>query len=187
MTLRERLVPVAAAVTVLGVGLAVILLLRGATNDGVTALEDAKQAQVSTTARSFNARVESSLGSLGALGARPWDLTEGSPADQSVLDTFAVDPDARSGSFLVDDEDKITAGVLLQPGKLGSTYDAEGWSAAKTKLLTQPAVVLPVTGEGVTTDLPSYAFAIAIPGAEPGTLRGAFIFEAALTLSLIHI
>ena len=181
MTLRERLVPVAAAVTVLGVGLAVILLLRGATNDGVTALEDAKQAQVSTTARSFNARVESSLGSLGALGARPWDLTEGSPADQSVLDTFAVDPDARSGSFLVDDEDKITAGVLLQPGKLGSTYDAEGWSAAKTKLLTQPAVVLPVTGEGVTTDLPSYAFAIAIPGAEPGTLRGAFIFEAALT------
>ena len=78
-----------------------ILLLRGATDDGITALEDAKQAQVSTTARSFNARVESSLGSLGALGARPWELTEDSEADQSVLDTFAVDPDARSGSFLV--------------------------------------------------------------------------------------
>lgn len=181
MTLRERLVPVAAAVAVLGVGMAVILLLRGATNDGITALEDAKQAQVSTTARSFNARVESSLRSLAGLGARPWELTEGSVADQSVLDTFAVDPEARSGSFLVDDEDTITAGVLLQPGRLGSTYDAPGWSEAKTKLLTQPAVVLPVTDQGVTTDLPSYAFAVAIPGATPGTLRGAFIFEAALT------
>jgi len=181
MSLRERLVPVAAGLAVLGVGLAVILLLRGATNDGITALEDAKQAQVSTTARSFNARVESSLGSLGALGARPWDLAEGSAADQSVLDTFAVDPDARSGSFLVDEEDTITAGVLLQPGRLGGTYDVPGWAEAKSTLLTQPAVVLPVTDEGVTTDLPSYAFAVAIPGATPGTLRGALIFEAALT------
>ena len=181
MTFRERLVPVAAALTVFGVGLAVIFLLRGATNDGITALEDAKQAQVSTTARSFNARVESSLGSLGALGARPWDLTEGSAADQAVLDTFAVDPDARSGSFLVDEEDTITAGVLLQPGRLGGTYEAPGWAEAKTKLLTQSAVVLPVTDDGVTTDLPSYAFAVAIPGETPGTLRGAFIFEAALT------
>ena len=33
----------------------------------------------------------------------------------------------------------------------------------------------------MTTDLPSYAFAVAIPGATPGTLRGALIFEAALT------
>ncbi len=181
MTLRERLVPVAAAVAVLAVGLTMLLLLRGATNDGITALEDAKQAQVSTTARSFNARVESSLGSLGGLGARPWELARGSVADQSVLDTFAVDPDARSGSFLVNDNDTITAGVLLRPGELGGQYDAPGWSEAKTQLLTQPAVVLPVTEEGVTTDLPSYAFAVAIPGPTPGTLRGALIFEAALT------
>jgi signal transduction histidine kinase len=181
MTLRERLVPVVAAVAVLGVGLAVIVLLRGATNDGITALEDAKQAQVSTTARSFNARVESSLGSVGGLGTRAWELTEGSEADQSVLDTFALDPDARSGSFLVDSNDRITAGVLLQPGRLGGAYAAPGWTEAKAELLTQPAVVLPVTDQGVTTDLPSYAFAVAIPGDTPGTLRGALIFEAALT------
>ena len=181
MSLRERLVPVVAAVAVLAVGMAVIVLLRGATNDGITALEDAKQAQVSTTARSFNARVESSLGSLGGLGARPWELTEDSEADQSVLDTFAVDPDARSGSFLVNADDTITAGVLLQPGELGGQYDAPGWAEAKAELLSQPAVVLPVTDAGVTTDLPSYAFAVAIPGADPGTLRGAVIFEAALT------
>ena len=181
MTLRDRLRPLAAGVAVLVVGLAVVLLLRGATNDGIQALEDAKQAQVSTTARSFDARVESSLGTLGGLGARPWDLTPGSAADQAVLDTFAVDPAARSGSFLVDDQDTITAGVLLRPGILGTRYEGPGWSAAKTQLLTQPAVVLPVTDQGVTTDLPTYAFAVAIPGAAPGTLRGALIFEAALT------
>ena len=38
-----------------------------------------------------------------------------------------------------------------------------------------------MTDQGVTTDLPSYAFAVAIPGPTPGTLRGALIFEAALT------
>ena len=123
MNRRERLAPWLAVVAVLGVGLVVILMLRSATNDGIDALEDAKLAQVSTTARSFDARVESSLGSVAALGARPWELTEGSAADQAVLDTFAVDPQARSGMFLVDENDTITSGVLLQPGMLGSELD----------------------------------------------------------------
>ncbi|GAB3243717.1 sensor histidine kinase [Nocardioides dilutus] len=181
MTLRERLLPAVAALTVLGVGLAVILMLRSATNDGVEALEEAQVSRVSTTARSFNARVESSLGSLAGIGARPWELTPGSTADQSVLETFALDPSARSGMFLVDAQDEITSGTLLPEGALGSTYDAPGWAEAKTLLASQAGAVLPVTPEGVTTDLPSYAFAIAIPGTTPGTLRGALIFEAALT------
>ena len=181
MTLRERLVPVTAGLAVLVVGLAVVLLLRSASNDGIRGLEEAKQAQVSTTARSFDARVESTLATLGGLGARPWDLTQGSAADQAVLDTFAVDPSARSGSILVDDQDIITAGVLLRPGMLGSRYEAPGWSEARTQLLTKPAVVLPVADRGVTSDLPTYAFAVGIPGTTAGTLRGALIFEAALT------
>lgn len=181
MTLRDRLLPVVAALTVLGVGLAVVLMLRSATDDGVEALEDAQVSRVSTTARSFNARVESSLGSLAGIGARPWELTAGSEADQAVLETFALDPSARSGMFLIDAEDEITAGTLLPEGAIGSTYDAPGWPEAKTLLAGQAGAVLPVTLEGVTTDLPSYAFAIAIPGTAPGTLRGALIFEAALT------
>lgn len=181
MTLRERLAPAVAAVAVLVVGLVVILMLRNATDDGIDALEDAQLAQVSTTARSFDARVESSLGSLSALGARPWELTEQSPADQSVLDTFAVDPEARSGMFLVDADDTITSGVLLQPGRLGSVFDVQGWEQAKETLLTEPAAILPVSSEGVTTDVPSYAFAVAIPGPTPGELRGALVFESALT------
>lgn len=181
MSLRERVLPIIAAVAVLAVGVVVVLMLRSATNDGVEALEDAKLAQVSTTARSFDARVSSSLGSIAALGARPWELTEGSEADQAVLDTFALDPQARAGLFLVDADDKITSGVLLQPGRLGSTFDDPGWPAAKENLAANTVAVLPVTPTGATTDLPTYAFAIAIPGTTPGSLRGAFIFETAIT------
>lgn len=181
MRLRDRLVPIVAAAAVLAVGVVVVLMLRSATDDGIKALEDAKLAQVSTTARSFDARVESSLGSVGALGARPWELTQGSAADQAVLDTFAVDPQARSGMFLVDADDTITSGVLLQPGRLGGTFDDPGWPAAKEVLATQGVAVLPVTPAGMTTDLPTYAFAIAIPGATPGTVRGALVIESAVT------
>lgn len=181
MTMRERVAPVTAAVAVLGVGLVAILMLRSATNDGIKALEDAKLAQVSTTARSFNARVESTLSSVSGVGVRPWELTEESAADQAVLEAYAVDPEARSGSFLVDERDTITTGVLLQPDRIGSVYDAPGWAAAKATLLTEPAAILPVSSQGVTTDLPSYAVAVAIPGPTPGTLRGAVVFEGALT------
>ena len=153
MRLRDRLVPIVAAAAVLAVVVVVVLMLRSATDDGIKALEGAKLAQVSTTARSFDARVESSLGSVGALGARPWELTQGSAADQAVLDTFAVDPQARSGMFLVDAADTITSGVLLQPGRLGGTFDDPGWPAAKEVLATQGVAVLPVLPERVVSRL----------------------------------
>ncbi|WP_372734402.1 ATP-binding protein [Nocardioides sp.] len=181
MSLRDRLIPIVAALAVLGAGVVVILMLNSASNDGIKALENAKLAQVRTTARSFNARVESSLGSFAGLGAQPWELTPDSAADRAILDTFALDPDARSGSFLLDANDTITTGVLLRDGAQGSVYDAPGWAEAKEVLAAQTVVVLPVTNDGFTTDLPSYAFAIAVLGEKPGTLRGAFIFEVALT------
>ena len=126
MSMRDRLVPAVAGAAVLVVALMVIALLRSAENDGTDALEKAKVAQVRTTADSFNARVESSISSLGGLGARPWELTPGSAADQATLKTFAIDPDALSGTFLVDADDTVTNGMLLRPGMLGSTFDAAG-------------------------------------------------------------
>ena len=131
MSVRDRLVPAVAGAAVLMVALMVIALLRSAENDGTDALENAKSAQVRTTADSFNARVESSISSLGGLGARPWELTPGSAADKATLNTFAVDPDALSGTFLVDADDTVTNGVLLRPGMLGSHFDPPGWAKAK--------------------------------------------------------
>ncbi len=181
MSVRDRLLPALAGAAVLLVALMVIGLLRSASNDGTDALEKAKAAQVKTTGDSFNARVESSFSSLGALGSRPWELTLRSAADQATLKTFSIDPDALSGSFLVNADDTITAGVLLRPGRLGSTFDPPGWAKAKAALASAPAVVLPVTKSGVTTELPSYAFAVAIRGKTPTSVRGAYIFEQALT------
>ncbi|MET0838831.1 MAG: HAMP domain-containing sensor histidine kinase [Marmoricola sp.] len=181
MSVRDRLVPALAGAAVLLVALMVVALLRSAADDGTDALERAKVAQVRTTADSFNARVESSITSLGGLGARPWELTLRSAPDQQTLKTFAIDPEALSGTFLVDTKGTVTNGVLLRPGMLGSTYDAPGWEEAKAKLASSPAVVLPVAQSGVTTELPSYAFAVAIRGASPTSVRGAFVFEQALT------
>ena len=181
MSTRDRLVPAAAGAAVLMVALMVILLLRSAANDGTEALERAKVAQVRTTADSFNARVDSGMTSVGGLGSRPWELTEGSAADKANLKAFAIDPDALAGSFLVDADDTVTNGVLLRPDMLGSKFRPAGWEKAKEALATSPAVVLPVVTSGVTTELPTYAFAVAIRGATPTSVRGAFVFEQALT------
>jgi signal transduction histidine kinase len=181
MGMRERLVPIGAALAVVGTAALVVVLLDNASDQGIEALEDAKLAQVRTTARSFDARVVSSLGSVAALGARGWELAEGSEADQAVLDTFAVDPDARSGSFLVDADDTVTAGVLLRPNALGSTYAPPDWDSVKQTLAAESVAILPVSYEGLTSDLPTYGFAIAVPGERPGTLRGVLVFEIALT------
>ena len=181
MSIRDRLVPVAAGAAVLMVALMVILLLRSAANDGTDALERAKVAQVRTTADSFNARVESALTSVGGLGSRPWELTEGSAADKANLKAFAIDPDALAGSFLVNADDTVTNGVLLRPNMLGSKFHPPGWEKVKAELATSPAVVLPVATSGVTTELPTYAFAVAIRGESPTSVRGAFVFEQALT------
>ena len=166
MNRRERLAPWLAVVAVLGVGLVVILMLRSATDDGIDALEDGEARAGLDHGPQLRRPGGVEPGIVAALGARPWELTEGSAADQAVLDTFAVDPQARSGMFLVDENDVITSGVLLQPGMLGSELADPGWPAAKEALATRPAAVLPVTPTGVTTDLPTYAFAIAIPGAD---------------------
>lgn len=181
MLRRDRLIPVAGGLAVIAVALMVIGLLNSAVDDGTRALQDAKVAQVRTTAGTFNARVESSIGSIGGLGARPWELTTGSTNDAESLQAFAIDPEANSGFFLVDGSDTITSGVLLRSGRLGSTFDAPGWATAKAALASAPAVVLPVAPSGVTTELPSYAFAVAIRGSSPTSVRGAFIFEQALT------
>ncbi len=181
MWLRDRLVPALAGLAVLAVAVVVVVLLRSAADDGTQALEDAKVAQVRTTATSFNDRVDSSIQSLAGLGARPWELTLKSKADKETLDTFAIDPEAESGSFLVDADGTITNGTLLRPDMLGSTYDAPGWTEALEELANTPAIVLPVAPTGVTTELPTYAFAVAIRGEDATSVRGAFIFEAALT------
>ena len=184
MSLRDRLVPAAAGIAVLLVALIVVVLLRSAVDNGTQALEDAKAAQVRTTAHSFDNRVESTFQSLAGLGAQPWELTRGSAKDQATLQTFAIDPQAQSGNFLVDDRDRITSGtLLLKDHPVGSKYAPTGWAEAKQALADAPAVLLPVSPSGATTDLPAYAVAVAIRGQAQSSLRGVLVLEAVVTKS----
>ena len=178
---RDRLVPVVAGALVVAVAISVVLLLRVANNQGLDALKRAKLQQVQATADSFNARVASSLTSVAGLGASKWQLTPNSAADMRVLDTFDVDPNAKSGFFLIDAHDVVTDGILLRPGKLNSTFAPPGWAQAKRELETQPSVVLPVTKPGFTTELPVYDLIVAIRGATSTSVRGALVFEEAIT------
>jgi signal transduction histidine kinase len=177
---HDRLAPILAAGVVVAVAAGVVGLIGVANERGTDALTQAKLAQVKATANSFNARYTAQMSAVAGLGASPWELVRNSKADQRVLNTFAVDPDAKSGYFLVGPDDKITTGVLLRPGKLGSVFAPPGWKEIKQKLATTPAVVLPVTPSGMTTELPDYAFVIAIRDAK-GAVRGEFVFEQALT------
>lgn len=178
---RDRLAPLLAGGLVLLVAVSVVALLRVANDQGTRALEQAKLAQVKATANSFNARITAQLGAVAGLGSSPWELVPGSAKDAAVLHTFDVNPDAKSGFYLLDAQDRVTSGILLRPGRLGSRFTLPGWEKTKAALSTTPAAVLPVTSLGLTTELPSYAFVVAIRGVTPGSVRGALVFEQALT------
>jgi signal transduction histidine kinase len=178
---RDRLVPILAGLVVVMVAISVVLLLRAANDQGISALRKAKLGQVQATANSFNARATSSLSSVSALGNLPWQLTVGSAADQKILNTYNVDPNAQSGFFLVNSSDIVTDGVLLQRGALGSRFNPPGWAQAKRELASQPSVVLPVSTHGLTTTLPSYDLVVGLMDKSTHELRGAMIFESALT------
>ena len=178
--LRDQLTPVLAGALVVIVGVGVVLLLRSASDQGVRALRRAKLAQVQVTADSFNTRVSTALESASGLSGAGWQLTPNSAADTRKLRTYNVDANAKSGMFVINADDTVTAGVLLEPGRLGSRFAPAGWAAAKRKLSRQDAVVLPVSEDGLTTNLPSYDFVIAIRGAT-SDVRGALVVESALT------
>lgn len=178
---RDQLVPIVAGVLVVAVAISVVLLLRSANDQGIRALTRAKLQQVNASADSFDARVSAGLKSSTGLGAVDWQLTLGSKADAKVLMSYNVDPNAQSGFFLVDSHDVVTDGVLLRPGKLGSTFDPPGWAAAKRQLAANSTAILPVSHSGLTTELPEYDLIVAIRGAQPDSLRGALVFESAVT------
>ncbi|HEY2298941.1 MAG TPA: ATP-binding protein [Jatrophihabitans sp.] len=179
--IREQLLPIIAGALVIVVGVSVVLLLRVANNQGIDALTRAKLQQVQTTADSFNARVSSQLGAVTGLGGLDWQLTPNSKSDMQKLQTYNVDPTATSGFYLINSDDKVTEGILLRKGMVGSTFDPPGWEKAKQQLAATPLVFLPVTQSGKTTDLPSYDLVVAIRGATSTSVRGALVFESAVT------
>src|SRR5206468_3702197 len=141
--LRQRLLPLAAALVLVAMAVATLALINGARDRGLTALEDAKASEIRSAADSRNQQLASVLTSVSALSAQPWELTAGSAFDQRTLDSYRS-PTARTGFFLLDATNHVTSGVLLQGNVIGTTYTHEGFDdalASKTFQAGQGAIL----------------------------------------------
>ena len=175
MSRRDRLMPLAALGALLALGLLMLALVMDAASSGRRALEQSLVAEVEATARSQNASVEQQLaGAAGLLTEREWELTVGSEADEAELNRLLeLVPNIRTGFFLTNAEGIVTQGVqLLDEDVIGEPLDRPGFD-----LLLQaqvPGALLPVA-EGITTQLPNTALAIALG---ERSLEGFFVFES---------
>jgi signal transduction histidine kinase len=175
--LSERLVPIAAALVLVLVAVATISLLNGARDKGLSALEDAKAAEIRAAADSREQQLAGFLTSSSALAAQPWELVAGSAADQRILDSYRS-PTARTGFFLLDPADKIVEGVLLQGNVINTTYDHPGFASTRTskEFLAGRGAILPV-GPGLTTNVPVFDLVLPVIDRTNGSYRGSFVAE----------
>lgn len=174
---RERLVPIAAAVVLVVVAGATLALINGARDKGLTALEEAKAAEITAAADSREQQLASFLTSTSALAAQPWEFTPRSQSDLRTLDTYRS-PTARTGYFLLDPANRVTSGVLLEGDPIGTTYEHPGFTEVRTakEFLAGRGVILPV-GHGLTTDVPVFVLALPVVDRTTGAYRGCFVAE----------
>lgn len=187
--MRRRLDSVLPALVLVGAivaALVVNLLLQAAQDRGVGALEASVSGEVTAIARSQNQRFlntfSGAAGLSGGLGGEPFELTMGSEADRDELDgLLALVVNANSGFYLLDNENRITQGVLLTHDVIGSTFDWPGLSEVIASDAWSRGAVLPVSAGGLTTDQPVMAFVLPIhaksESGQQGLRRGTFVFE----------
>ena len=175
---RERLLPAAAFLALLAIGVLVLVLLTSAANNGRRALEEAVQSEVEATARSQNAGAVSQLATfaslLGSLTAE-FDFEVGSEADLAALaDLIRLVERAeefRTGFFLTDADGIITQGFRVRPDAIGERLERPDADLVLEGMRDPGGPFarggpLPL-GPGVTSDLPNTA--ALIPLRDPAT------------------
>jgi len=175
-TRRDRFVAAVAVVLVLAMAGAIVGIVIDARNRGRDALVKLQQQQIRQLTRAMDTRISSVYSAFaGILGGPPYHFVQKDPADQARLDSLAklAASNARTGFFLIDPNQIITAGTLLQV-PIGTKYEHDGVAAG---LQSEKGVVAPV-GPGVTTSAP--VIAIVFPVRDPATkaVRGGFVFES---------
>ena len=176
--LREWLVPTTAAVLIAVVAVVTLVLLNSARQRGLHALEQAKTAEINASAASRDQQITGALSAITALAAQPWDFKIGSPADLDILNKYRS-PEAHTGFFLIDAQDRVTQGLLLKRADLiGSHYDHPGFAELRRtpQLLAGRGAILPV-GQGLTTDVPVYVLVLPVVDPRTGMYRGSFVAE----------
>ena len=188
---RDRLLPAAAFLALFAIGVLVLVLVTNAVDSGRAALEDALVAEVQATARSQNARIESSLQSTPAfLANRDLEFEVGSEADlaefSDIIDLLE-DLELRTGFYLTDADGVVTQGMRIQDeSQLGEPLERPGFQ----ELLEQmeageapPVAYLPIA-PGITTEVPTTAVLAAIfdEVGETPVLRGTFVLESEVSV-----
>jgi signal transduction histidine kinase len=176
--LREWLAPTAAAVLIAVVAIVTLVLLNGARQRGLEALQEAKTAEINASAASRDQQISGVFTAINALAAQPWDFKLSSPADLDILNKYRS-PDAHTGFFLIDPQDRVTQGLLLKrPDLIGSQYDHPGFAEVRRtqQLLAGRGAILPV-GQGLTTDVPVYVLVLPVVDPRTGAYRGSFVAE----------
>lgn len=182
---RDRLLPAAAFLALVGIGVLVLFLVSNAVDSGREALEDSVVAEVEATARGQEARLGSQLTGLqGYVDGLDLDLEVGSENDAeqfSEIATLLEEAGIRTGFFLTDPTGVVTQGVRIPEAAIGERLQHPGYREVLELLASDPAVsgwFTPVA-PGLTTDLPTF---LVVHGIRDRTradeIRGAFVFES---------
>ncbi len=169
---RDRLIALGAVVVLVALAATVVVLVLDAQRSGVETREDFRIEQAQAEANRMDTRVQQAYGALTGVYGAPGAFTM-KPGDASDAAMLAPqDPEARTGSVLVDGKGVIVNGALLRdPSVVGQTLDRAGIDRA----LDGESTILPVA-DGLTTSRPTGA--IAIPTRDGvGQLSGAVVVE----------
>jgi signal transduction histidine kinase len=170
--LRDRLVALGAVIILAALAVTVVVLVLDAQRSGIDTREDFRLEQAQAEANRMETRVQQAFGSItgvyGAPGAFTMEL--GSPTDAAALSP--ADPEARTGTVLVDETGTIVNGTLLRDeSMIGDPLERKGLDRA----LDGESVILPVD-DGLTTSRPTIALAGPVRD-DAGQLAGAIVIE----------
>ena len=178
MKSRENWLPaITVAVMVLLMGL-VVQTVFDAQDRARTALEENQRTAVTQFAASMESRLKSALTSIGGIVSPAYTLEVNNAGDQAQLQQLQqLQPEAETGLLLLNKQGVVTNGTLLRdPSTVGRPYERAGVDRV---LKTGKPGFLPA-GPGLTTTLPTIAFAFPFPDPAGGA-RGIFLFESEIS------
>lgn len=169
---RDRVIAVGAVLVLAALAVAVVLLVLGAQQAGIETREDLRLEQARTEASRMDTRVQQAYGSLTGVYGAPgvFTMAPNDPADMAVLEP--QNPEAKTGSVLVDRDSIVVNGALLRdPDLVDERLDREGLD----RVLAGEPSILPVA-DGITTSRPAGAIGIPTRDAQ-GQISGAVLVE----------
>ena len=169
---RDRWIAASALAVLIVLAATVVLLVLDAQRAGIETREDLRRDQVKQLAAGMEARVQEAYSALTSIYGAPgaWTMKLRDPADAQKL--APTNPQATTGSMLVDRDGIVVNGSLLRdPSTIGTKLTRRGLQRA---LEGEPSML--DVGPGLTTTGPVISVATPVHAAD-GSLAGAHVIE----------